>query len=108
MKISHLLSEKSHRQQCKQLLPNMLPITWHLTQQLLAKARVLFTRHYTSAVHKHNKTHSVIPAHTTKPLEKITEQPLPAVIMVYCVCIKLYEWLQADSVSAWGSPAVFL
>ena len=29
-----------------------------------AKARVLFTQRFTSAVHKHSKTHSVIPAHT--------------------------------------------
>lgn len=56
--------KKSRRRKCKQLLPIELPISWHLTQQLLVKARVLFTHEYTSAVHKHSETHSVIPAHT--------------------------------------------
>lgn len=61
VKITHWLSEESQWRQCKQLLPDALHITWHLTQQLLAKAGALFTHHYTSAVHKHRRTHSAMP-----------------------------------------------
>lgn len=86
-------------QKCKHLLADMLPITWHLTQQLLVQARVLFTHRYTSAVHKHSPAHAVIPAHTTEPLKKITEQWQPAVIMAYCVHFELCEQTQADGLT---------
>lgn len=99
--VNQLIREerKGQWQKRKQLLADMLPITWHLTQQLLVQARVLFTHRYTSAVHKHSQAHAVIPAHTTEPLKKITDQWQPAVIMAYCVRFELCEQTQADGLT---------
>lgn len=84
----------------------VLPITWHLTQQLLAKAGPLFTHHYTSAVHKHRKTQDT-QCDTRTQHSHWKDNRLSAACWC-CSCfhvrIELYEWLQTGSVGVCSYP----